>query len=132
MPVVSCSTYWVIKSSGWLGVNVADPPPLDTVPTTGMEVLVGITCMVPVVTVSGSMILLKVTVTAALADTLVALAAGFTATTLAAVKSAPVPVVKLTVTGDESTFPLRSCTPAIVSVYAVLGERGTAGTRISL
>src|ERR1700728_1666246 len=132
MPAVSCRTYWVIKSSGWLGVNVADPPLLDTVPTTGMEVLVGISCIVPVVTVSGSITLLKVTVTAVLADTPVALAAGFTDTTVAAVKSAPVPDVKLTVTGDESTFPLRSCTPAMVSVYAVLGERGTAGTKISL
>lgn len=73
-----------------------------------------------------------VTVTAVLADTPVAFAAGFTVTTLAAVKSAPVPVVKLTVTGDERTFPVRSCTPAMVSVYAVLGERGTAGTKISL
>jgi hypothetical protein len=97
-----------------------------------MLVLVGISCIVPVVTVSGSMALLKVTVTAVFGDIPVALLAGFTLTILAAVKSAPDPVVKLTLTGDDSTFPLRSCTPAIVSVYAVPGDRGTAGTRISL
>ncbi len=97
-------------------MNVADTPLLDTVPATGMLVLVGISCMVPVITVSGSMFLLKVTVTTEFAATPVALLKGLTVTTLAGVRSALVPVVKLAVTGEGSTFPLRSCTPEIVSV----------------
>ena len=107
-------------------------PLLDTAPATGINVVVGISCMVPVVTVSGSMFLLKVTVTTEFVGTAVALRAGFIVATVAAVKSALVPVIKLAVTGDGITFPLISCTPAIVSVWVVPDDNGTAGTRITL
>jgi hypothetical protein len=71
-------------------------------------VLVGISCIVAVVAVSGSMVLLKFSVMAVFADTPVALLAGLTEATVAELKSAPVPVVKLTVTGEGSTLPLKS------------------------
>lgn len=99
--------YWVIKSRGSIGVKVADVPLLDTVPATGMLVLVGISCIVAIVAVSGSMVLLKFTVTAVFAETPVALLAGLTEATVAEIRSAPVPVVKLTVTGEGSTLPLK-------------------------
>jgi hypothetical protein len=73
-----------------------------------MLVLVGINCIVTAVAVSGSMVLLKFSVTAVFADTPVALFAGFTEATVAKLRSAPVPVVKLTVTGEGSTLPLKS------------------------
>ena len=63
-------------------MKVAVAPVLVTVPDTGMDVLVAVKSIVPVVTVSGSMLLLKVTVTGVLAWIPVELLAGFIAATV--------------------------------------------------
>jgi hypothetical protein len=96
-------------------VKVAVAPVLVTVPDTGMDVLVAVKSIVPVVTVSGSMLLLKVTVTGVLAWIPVELLAGFIAATVAGLKSAAVPVVKVALI-EGIRFPLRSCTPVTLRV----------------
>src|SRR6185437_13851635 len=120
--------------SGVDGVNVAVNPSADTamVPGTGIDVANGATKKSAVLTVSASTRLLNCNWITALVGTPVAPFAGLTTVTVGGVRSAPVPVVKLVVTGAVSAFPPRSCTPLTLTVYVVLVFSGTTGINVSV
>jgi hypothetical protein len=56
--------------------------------------------------------------------------AGVVLDSLGAVKSAELPVVKVEVSGEVRTFPLRSCTPVMFIVYSAPAAKGEIGVRV--
>src|SRR5260370_23993202 len=94
-------------------------------PAMGIPVLDGRTCNVPAVTVNGSIRLLNCSCTTAFVGTPLAPSSGLTVTTLGGVRAAPVPGVKVVVTGAASVLPPTSCAPATVTVDVVGSASGT-------
>jgi hypothetical protein len=79
-----------------------------TVPVAGMAVIAWTTWKVVFVTVSGSICLLNCTWITAFVGTPEAASTGLALATVGAIRSAPLAVVKLDVTGAASAFPVRS------------------------
>jgi len=127
IPTVALTGYNVEVAIGAEGVKVAVRPSDDTEIVPVREPIVN----VEVVTVSGSIRLLKCSWITEVVNTPVVWFAGVTLVTAGVAMSAVVPVVKVLVTGAARAFPAMSCTPATVTVKVVFGARGSTGSSVS-